>query len=212
PPPPPEPVVVPPPPITSLAALEALRAAAQARLEAFDDPPPPPPAVAPAPPAPQPTRELDARAVAEQIGEPPLDESTLVFDRARNCLEELAGLGNMRRPMPGEPWAAPRTERRLLARLDAIVACGEAVLPGLVKQLEGRPLPDPELTWALLFLFGSLAGDDAVDQVIRLVMSTDLEAPDMMLFVADALALAPSPALERPLRAWLDPARPPALR
>ncbi|MGD5588118.1 hypothetical protein QUT57_22700, partial [Xanthomonas citri pv. citri] len=129
-----------------------------------------------------------------------------------NCLEELATLGNQRRPLAGEPWAAPRTEERLLARVDAIVACGPEVLPDLVKELEERPLPDPEMTWALLFLFGSIAGDDAADQVVRLVLSADLDAPDMALFVADALALAPSPALERPLRAWMTAAARPTLR
>jgi hypothetical protein len=154
----------------------------------------------------------DARAFAEQVSEPAREEAWLNFERARNCLEELATLGNMRRPREAEPWAAPRTEERLLTRIDAIVACGQDVLPGLVKQLEDRPLPDPELTWALVFLFGSLSGDDAVDQVARLVLASDLDAPDMLAFVADALALAPSPALERPLRAWLEPARPPALR
>jgi hypothetical protein len=206
--------------VTDLVGLEAVRAEAEARLGALDaegddddekkdaeddEKDEARPAAADGP-------EADARAVALQIGDAALDEAALTYSRARNCLEELAGLGNMRRPVALEPWAAPVTERRLLARVDAIVACGQDVLPRLVREIEDRPIPDPELTWALVFLFGSLSGGDAVDQVVRLVLSADLDAPDMLLFVADALALAPSPALERPLRAWLDPARPPALR
>jgi hypothetical protein len=196
-----------PPAITDLAGVEALAKEAEAALAAFED----------AGGDEDEDEDEDGgiseqEAVEEQIGGPAIAEAAIVFDRARNCLEEIAALGNMRRPLPGEPWAAPRTEERLLARLDAIAACGETVLPGLVKLLEDRPVPDPDLTWALLFLFGSLAGDDAADQVARLVLTTDLEAADMLLFVADALALAPSPALERPLRAWLDARRPAALR
>jgi hypothetical protein len=225
PPPPPQPepppVEPPPPPlIEDGAALEALQAAAASRLAAFDaadeddeaeaqsdSEPASSPAAAPAPAPAQ-----DAEAIAALIGAPALTAREVLLDRARNCLEELANLGNMRRPLELEPWAAPRTEARLLARIDAIVACGDEVLPPLVKLLEDRPVPDPELTWALVFLFGSLAGDDAADQVVRLVRSADLDAPDMLAFVADALALAPSPALDRPLTGWLELRGQPGLR
>jgi HEAT repeat protein len=78
------------------------------------------------------------------------------------------------------------------------------VLPGLVRLLEQRPIPDPELAWAAIFLFGSIAGADSEAQVLRLVRALDLGAPDMAASVVDALALTPNPELEAGLRAWLE--------
>src|SRR5678816_3879456 len=105
-------------------------------------------------------------------------------------------LGTMRRPLPDQGWAGrAETERRLLARVDAIAACGEEVLPRLIGLLEERPVPDAHLTWALLFLLGSLAGDDAAEEAMRLARAAELDADGMAEALADALALAPHPAL-----------------
>lgn len=127
----------------------------------------------------------------------------VLFDRARNCLEDLAAFGAMRRPTPDESWWCPRVEERLLARLDALIACGVGALPTLVKLVEERPLPDGELTWALVFLFGSIAGDDALHEVERVLRSTDLHAPGMVASVADALSHAPHPGVVPWMFSWL---------
>jgi hypothetical protein len=133
-----------------------------------------------------------------------LGEEQILLSRARTCTEDLALLGMMRRPLPDQGWAGRAgAEQRLLARVDAIAACGEAVLPHLVEMLEERPVPDPELTWALLFLFGSIGGDDAADQAMRLARIVPLEAEGMLEAVADALALCPHPRVAPALAAWL---------
>jgi hypothetical protein len=99
--------------------------------------------------------------------------------------------------------SAERVEQRLLTRIDAIAACGAWVLPRLVKVLEELPVPDPDMTWAAIFLFASLAGDDALDQALRIARATDLEVEGMLFSVTDAFALAPHPGIEPALRPWL---------
>ena len=150
---------------------------------------------------PQP-RVLDAQAERAQLGVA-LPESAMLFQRARLCFEDLAGFGNMRRTGDDLAWFRPRTEERLLARVDGIVACGAWVIPQLLKMLEDRPVPDPQLVWASIFLCGSLDGVDAVDQVMRLVETLPLGEPAMRGFVVDALSLAPHPLIGARVRPWL---------
>jgi electron transfer flavoprotein alpha subunit len=61
----------------------------------------------------------------------------------------------MRRPTPDESWWCPRTEERLLARLDALVACGVGAFPALVKLVEEQQ-PD------LILFAQSYDGRDAI--------------------------------------------------
>jgi len=134
-----------------------------------------------------------------------LTEEQVVFDRARTCVEDLSGLCAMRRPRPEQGWTGrASTEQRLLSRVDAIAACGAPVLPRLVTLLEERPVPDPGFAWALVFLFGSLSGEDAAEQAMRIARIVPLEADGVMDAVSDALALAPHPALVPPLQKWLN--------
>jgi len=192
----PEVAEIPEPAPLTLAQLEAALAAA----EAEEDPPPAlePPEEEPLPPPP--ANEEEAIVACYGVA---LTEEQIVFERARACLEDLALLGSMRRPLADQGWAGrAEAERRLLARIDAIAACGERVLPALVSLLEARPVPDPELTWALLFLFGSIAGAD--EQAMRLARISPLEADGMLDAVADALALAPAPHIADLLAEWLD--------
>jgi hypothetical protein len=151
---------------------------------------------------PPPPRAFEARAEKAQLGVA-IPEPDLLFMQARACFEDLAGLGNNRRPEPDVFWYRPRTEARLLARVDAIVACGEWVLPRLLKLIEARPVPDPQLVWAALFVCGSLAGPDMRDQMMRLVATVPLKQPPMRMQVADALALVPHPGIDEALRPLL---------
>src|SRR5690606_3902896 len=141
-------------------------------------------------------------AIRERFGVAITDHELLV-ERARDCLDDLAGLGRMRRATDFEPWASgEECERRMLARVDAIVACGVEVFPELVRMLDDRPIPDPELTFAAVFFFGCLAGDDAFDQALRLVEVSDLSEPEMLEMVADALVFAPHPRIDQYLPRW----------
>jgi hypothetical protein len=151
---------------------------------------------------PPPPRAFEARAEKAQLGVA-IPEPDLLFMQARACFEDLAGLGNNRRPEPDALWYRPRTEERLLARVDAVLACGEWVLPRLIKMIEDRPAPDPQMVWAALFVCGSVAGPDMRDQMMRLVATAPLKLPPMRLRVADALALAPHPGIDEALRPLL---------
>lgn len=151
-------------------------------------------------PEPEPS---DAELTLQQYGSA-ITPRELRFGYARECFEELATFGGTRRQTLLLPWrSSERVETRLLARVDALVASGVDLWRDLVKLLEERPVPDPELTWAAVFMRASIVGDDALDDVVRIVRVVDLEAEDMVESVADALALAPNPAVEDRVREWL---------
>ncbi|MCP3098223.1 hypothetical protein LZ198_04940 [Myxococcus sp. K15C18031901] len=188
------------PPVT-LADLDALLARTRAQARALSAPPPPalnPPAPAPKP---RPPVERDALDRA-QFGET-LRREDVEFGRARSFFEDVAMMSLMRQPDEGDLWSELRpVEERLLARVDGILACGLWVLPELVKLLDERPLPDPEMSWGVVFLHGCLAGEDALHQVERLLRTVGLEAPEVFDATADALAFVPHPGLEGLLRRW----------
>lgn len=181
------------------ATAEAILAAARAEVEEPDtDPPPPPddePAVAP------PTYDDLLFGVA-------VDEGALLDKRARELGEELGSMGRMRRHDDALPWRhGLETERRLLTRVDALVAIGDPAFTQLVRMLEERPFADPELTWALLMLHGSVGGHDTAAGMYRLLQLLDLDDPDVEDYVdvvADALTHAPHPAIRGILGPWLE--------
>lgn len=195
---------VPPEPARNLDAL-AEQARAMLRALDVDDDEAPITDVPQAPPEP-PAPFDPARAAERSFGER-LTAMDVLFDRARGCLEDLGALGLARRPMEFESWWCPRTEARLLARIDALAACGDAVVPWLVRLLEERPVPDPELTWATVLFFACVAGDDAIDQSMRIARVTPVdEDPELRDSLADAFTHAPHPSVVDQLSPWLaDP-------
>jgi hypothetical protein len=191
--------------------LDALLAQAAAGGEAADaDPPEDEPARPEATTEPKNAPVPDGDSEHESL-DAALSKDAVLAIRARDFFEELAMMGLMRKADPGDAWRNLRlVEQRLLARVDAIVACGERFLPALVAHLESRPVPDPELTWASLFVYGMIAGDDALDQVMRLVRSLPLDDAAMFEAVADALSFVPQSGLDERLRPWLAAAAAPA--
>lgn len=180
----------------SLEALlaEATRGAREADSEPVA-PPPPPPRAAEIPE----TTVLERQLLGEEIS-----EEQLRFERARHFFEDLGMMSLIRRPGPGAHWRSTAgLERRLLARVDAILACGTGVFPRLVRLLAESPLPDAELTWAAIVLHGMLSGDDMFDEVIRLVRVTDLVEPASFDAVAEALRFVPHPRAVPTLQGWL---------
>ncbi len=209
--PPPEPPLVlvdmPGPASSSDAELDAMLASVEAELAVFDAAQDAEPTLPP--PEPPPPPDSDAVAHEAHYGHAETEEEAR-WRHARGLIDELGMHGLQRRPTPIEPWLAERTEERLLCKLDALIALGPTVWPRLVELLEDRPLPDATLTWALVMLFGAVAGDDARDQVMRLARCAALEDPLMRESVTDALSLAPHPRLDEALAPWLsdaDPAR-----
>lgn len=145
----------------------------------------------------------DTQAVEELFGLP-LPESELLRERATDLMDDLSMLGRMRRCTDPEPWASgEETERRMLTKVDALAACGVDAFSEVVRMLDDRPLPDPELTFGNVFFFGSLAGDDAFDQIIRLVEVSDLDDPEMLSMIIDGLWLTPTPRVDQALPRWL---------
>lgn len=211
-PPAPTPVVaVPPTPDPAaegeepVADLSAIRARLQAALAAAEAPPPEPSKTkekgAPAEPAVP--KATDEEAERETFGEA-VPEAVLVAETARGFFEDLGMMSLMRIPDAADPWwELARVEERLLARVDGLLAAGLGTLPPLVRLLADRPVPDPELRWAAVFFYGCLEGDDARDQVARLVRTAELEETPVFDAVADALFLAPQPGIEGLLRGWL---------
>lgn len=187
------------PPVDS---LDALLAQAEAQGAALDGPLDEVPLV-PAGPGPAKALLTVEEAERERLGTSLMREE-VELSRARAFFEELAMMGLMRQPDPGDLWSELRpVEERLLARVDGILACGEWVVPELVKLLDDRPVPDPELTWAALFVPGCLAGDDALHQVVRVLRTAGLQELEVFDAACDALTFVPHPGLEPLLREWL---------
>jgi len=180
----------------SLEALLAEATAAAAEEEA--------PAPSPASPATEPAAPIDPAALEHAVLGAALTEEQLLLLRARHFFEDLGTMGLIRRPVADEPWRGrAAVERRLLARVDAVVACGVGVFPRLVRLLSEAPLPDAELTWAAILLHGMVAGDDMADEVVRLVLATDLSDAPTFDAVGEALRFVPNPRVETIARGWL---------
>ncbi|MCA9579196.1 MAG: hypothetical protein R3B40_29410 [Polyangiales bacterium] len=202
--PPPEVVVVPPPP-QNLEELRALTAKALGELSALDaDEGRSTEAALEEPPA---LPEIDPESlIAEQFGLP-VSQSAQRYENARQCFLDLGMFGCMRRPAPTERWASgERTERRLLARLDAVALCDDHIATRLLDELAEGPVPDPELTWGAVMLFGSLWGDDAVDQAFRVAKASDMTEDGMVESIGDAFALCANGAVTQRLARWLEDA------
>lgn len=188
-------------PKRTLEEIEALARETQARMEAFE-------AAQAKEPDPEPKweepPEVDEEAIDLRFGARITTEALLI-ERATDCMDDLSMLGRMRRCTPPEPWASGEdSESRMLTKVDAIAACGVDAFSELVRMLDDRPIPDPELTFGNLFFLGSLAGDDAWDQMLRLLEVSELDEPAMLAMAIDALVFTPHPRIDQLLPRWLS--------
>ncbi len=200
-------VPVQPAPVETLEQLEAMMRETLANLmEGPAEPPQEPPQ------RPFPTESDESlgacfdEAEAQHFGRP-VPPSTQLDVYSEYLHEDLGMLGLMRQHREGTEttWLGrQKPERRLLRKLDGLIACGPERIPRLVRRLDARPLPDPELTWALLFVCGSLAGKDTGDELTRLALAADVTLPEMGASLADVLGIVPHPAAIRLLEGWLD--------
>jgi hypothetical protein len=193
----------PPAPLSGV-SLDALLAQAAAAGAAMDAPKKEEPAPRPArkPVRPVTPEEIEHEQFGARLTRPEVELS-----RASAFFEDLAMMSVMRQPDVGDLWSNLRpVEERLLARVEGILACGEWVLSELIALLSDRPVPDPELTWAALFVHGCLAGEDTLHQMERLLRTAGLEEPAVFDAACDALAFVPHPGLQPMLHRWLtDP-------
>ncbi|MFK7989802.1 MAG: hypothetical protein AB8I08_27535 [Sandaracinaceae bacterium] len=176
-----------------MAEAEAAKEASQTEAEPEPEPEPKPP----------PSVLGEDEALRVRFGVRVSDDE-LLAERTRDCLDDLSMLGRMRRCTDPEPWASgDETEARMLLKVDAIAACGVKAFPELVRALDDRPLPDPELTFGNLYFFLSIDGDDAFQQAARLLELADLDSPGMLEMCIDAFVLAPHPRISAAVSAWL---------
>ncbi len=185
------------PPGAASAAAVLAQALADAEAPTTDPPPPPEP-------------EPPAVATDDLLFGVAVDEGEQLRRRARELTEELGSMGRMRRHDDTLPWRhGLETERRLLTRVDALVAIGDVAFTEVVRQLEERPFADPELAWAHLLLYGSVGGQDTAAGIYRLLGLLELDDPDIEDYgevIADALTHAPHPAIRALLAPWLESA------
>jgi hypothetical protein len=177
--------------------------------------PPPPPAVA----IPKTLDELaafraavESGALAKTLAEPPdeetvepprpveyayepaVDEQEALRTLARDTLEDIASLGNLRKPIPTETWLdqAP-FEQRLLDNLDYFVSLGRSVLPLVTIYRREADPPDPHRAFALAFTLGCIEGRDTVGTIVA---SLKTSVPEELPGFVDGLVLAPNGAID----------------
>ncbi|KYF90381.1 hypothetical protein BE18_12130, partial [Sorangium cellulosum] len=170
----------PPPRTARPSTLEELEAFASASAAPIDDEP----AALEAPPG----------EPAVLYFEPAIAEVDALRHLGRDCLEDIAGLRNLRKPNALESWIDQGPfEQRLLDNLDAFAALGGAVLP-LVSlfHAEARS-PDPERAFAVALTLGCIEGSDTVGAA---VMTLKQSPPEELPGWLEGFWLAPSPAID----------------
>jgi hypothetical protein len=126
--------------------------------------------------------------------EPAIAEVDALRHLGRDCLEDIAGLRNLRKPNALESWIDQGPfEQRLLDNIDAFAALGGAVLP-LVSlfHAEARS-PDPERAFAVALTLGCIDGSDTVGTA---VMTLKQSPPEELPGWLEGFWLAPSPAID----------------
>ncbi len=106
------------------------------------------------------------------------------------CLERMAMLSRLRDERPLRQRAD--IETRLLAQVDAIVEAHVSV-PDLLGFWDDAARDDPRLTWAVVFMLGSLAGGTALTGILDLVNGLADDEAEHAILAAEALVAAPHP-------------------
>lgn len=122
---------------------------------------------------------------------------TAVFRRQaiEECLDTAAVLRAYREPLPGETWMLPRkSEQRLLAQVNAIVALGPDALRWVAALAIDPDIPDPSRVFAALFVLGCVSGDETIGTA-RAIFDAAMRHPDESGAAVEALAVSPNPEL-----------------
>lgn len=153
-------------------------------------------------------RQAAPRAALEASSAPAASagEIAQIHALARDCFEDIASLGSLRRLYDGEPWIdAGPFEQRLLDNLDALVALERPLDPrapslGLVEALYSYAtewtVPDFGRTFALAFTLCCLAPEAAMRWV---VLALRRSHPRTYPAFVDAFALGSNEAIDRTL-------------
>ncbi|XXY16362.1 HEAT repeat domain-containing protein [Sorangium sp. So ce216] len=126
--------------------------------------------------------------------EPAIAEVDALRHLGRDCLEDIAGLRNLRKPNALESWIDQGPfEQRLLDNLDAFAALGGAVLPLVSLFHAEAKSPDPERAFAVALTLGCIEGSDTVGAA---VMTLKQSPPEELPGWLEGFWLAPSPAID----------------
>jgi HEAT repeat protein len=106
------------------------------------------------------------------------------------CLERMAMLSRLRDERP--LYRRAGIEARLLAQVDAVVEARVSV-PDLLAFWDDAARDDPRVTWAIVFMLGSLAGGTAITGILDLVNGLAADEEEHAILVAEALVAAPHP-------------------
>ena len=133
---------------------------------------------------------------ARFVGEPkPPEFGTQAFrdQSAVECLDTAGVLRSYRKPQRGETWLTPlKSERRLLAQVDAIIGLGERAIARVEALAFDPDIPDPSRLFAAAFTLGCIDNErwtnSAVSMLIRAAHRTRAELDA----VTEALCLSPN--------------------
>jgi hypothetical protein len=156
--------------------------------------------------APEPEEPPPASAAAEAPPAIIVDDGEILRRVARDCLEDIAALRNLRLPIPTETWLdqAP-FEQRLLDNIDAFVALGQDALPSVTLFHAEAAAPDPSRAFAIALTLGCIEGTDTVDVAIATMKQS---APEELPGWTEGFILAPSPSIDAELPSLLDAPNP----
>ncbi|WP_437603807.1 hypothetical protein [Sorangium sp. So ce590] len=145
-------------------------------------------AEAPAAPAEEPPRF---------VHEPAVEEAEMLRRLGRDCLEDIAIHGDLRKPNAIETWVDQEPfEQRLLDNVDCFASVGAAALPLVSLYFAEARAPDPGRAFAVALTLGAIEGRDTVDAALATLRHS---APETYPGWVEGLWLAPNPEIDAAL-------------
>jgi hypothetical protein len=129
-----------------------------------------------------------------QLWEPAVEEREVLRRMARTTLEDIASLGNLRKPIPTETWLDQQPfEDRLLANVDYFVSLGPGVLRQIAMYHAEAEVPDAMRAFSVAFTLGCIEGSDAIGLAVSILKQSPKEE---FSGFADGFVLSPNPAVD----------------
>lgn len=129
--------------------------------------------------------------------EPAVEEREVLRKMARDTLEDIGSLGNLRHPIPTETWLDQEPfEQRLFDNVDYFASLGPGVLGHIATYHRESEVPDAMRAFAFAFTLGCIEGRDTAGLVVSVLKQRPKE--EWPGFV-DGLTLAPNPAVDEVL-------------
>ena len=115
------------------------------------------------------------------------DQSTV------ECLDTASVLRTYRKPLPGETWLTPlKSERRLLAQVDAIIGLGERAMTQVEALAFDPDVPDPNRLFAAAFTLGCIDSARWMHSVVSILIRAAERTSAELDAVTEALCLSPN--------------------